>query len=376
MSAALHRLLESFASSHEFTGNKGPLCVALVVTRMAVRHGLPLEASALVTIGQGQVVGLGKGAVQSILKDYGITRVLAAEGGRTSRGSMKNMQDYVAFLNGLPERAQIDLKAVEQWWVAKVVEYFERSPLRLRLDVGTSLKACLSGLFEEARRRQSVQKGSTLLGGMMQHLVGAKPDTLYPGSELRHNSFSTADDPTGRAGDFEIGDSVIHVTTAPTRQLLGKCSANLERGLRPLVISSQAGAALAESLAEEMGIGRRVEVLEITQFLVANMLERTKGDREDSPGLREFVRPMTRVNERTMKGALKGRERCPETDGPGEMARPISGPLCPFSPLCPLGSRRPSRRVPLGPREYSSWEVGSLGLEPRTNGLKVRCSTD
>ena len=112
MSAALHRLLESFASSHEFTGNKGPLCVALVVTRMAVRHGLPLEASEL-------------------------------------------------------------------------------------------------------------------------------------------------------------------VTTAPTRQLLGKCSANLERGLRPLVISSQAGAALAESLAEEMGIGRRVEVLEITQFLVANMLERT-----------------------------------------------------------------------------------------------------
>ena len=43
-----------------------------------------------------------------------------------------------------------------------------------------------------------------------------------------------------------------------------------------MVISSQAGAALAEALAEEMGIGRRVEVLEITQFLVANMLERTE----------------------------------------------------------------------------------------------------
>lgn len=275
MSAALHRLLESFASSHEFTGNKGPLCVALVVTRMAVRNGLPLEAAALVTVGQGQVLGLGKGAVQSILKDYGITRVLAAEGGRTSRGSMKNMQDYVGFLNGLPRPAQIDLKEIERWWVEKVVEYFERSPLRLRLDVGTSLKACLVGLFDEARRRQSMQKGSTLLGGMMQHLVGAKLDMLYPDCGLPHNSFSTADDPTGRAGDFEIGDSVIHVTTAPTRQLLGKCSANLERGLRPLVISSQAGAALAEALAEEMGIGRRVEVLEITQFLVANMLERT-----------------------------------------------------------------------------------------------------
>ena len=101
-----------------------------------------------------------------------------------------------------------------------------------------------------------------------------------------------------------------------------------------------------------------------------------KGDREDSPGLRESMRPMSRVNEVNQSGALKGRERCPEADGPGEMCRPISSPLCPFSPLCPLGSRRLCRRVPLGPPECSWWEVGSLGLEPRTNGLKVRCSTD
>ena len=46
-----------------------------------------------------------------------------------------------------------------------------------------------------------------------------------------------------------------------------------------------------------------------------------KGDREDSPGLREPVRPMPRVNEINQSGALKGRESCPEADGPGQNDR-------------------------------------------------------
>lgn len=80
--------LQEFASSHKFLGSKGPLCVALVITRMAVKQGLPLDAGKWVTAAQGQVLGLGQGAVQAILEDYGIPKVLAAEGGRTSRGSM------------------------------------------------------------------------------------------------------------------------------------------------------------------------------------------------------------------------------------------------------------------------------------------------
>ena len=37
--------------------------------------------------------------IQRILADHGITRVLAEEGGRTSRGSVGLMQKYVEFLN-------------------------------------------------------------------------------------------------------------------------------------------------------------------------------------------------------------------------------------------------------------------------------------
>ena len=112
----------------------------------------------------------------------------------------------------------------------------------------------------------------------MQHLVGAKLEMLYPDKTIKHSGYSVADSPTGRSGDFEIGDCVIHVTTAPAPLLLQKCIDNLDRGLRPLVVSTNAGAAMAENLADEEGMSKRVEVLDITQFLVSNMLEWTAFD--------------------------------------------------------------------------------------------------
>ncbi len=278
MSKDLPKRLQEFASSHKFLAQKGPLCVALVVTRTAIKQGLPLDAKQLVTSAQGQVLGLGKSAVQAILKDYGITKTLAAEGGRTSRGSMGNMQDYVAFLNGLGNLAGFDMGEVEKWWIARVRDYFEASPIKLKIDIGSTLKVCLAGIFDEAKRRQAENRGATVLGAVMQHLVGAKLEILYPDLTINHSGYSVADSPTGRSGDFEIGDCVIHVTTAPSRLLLEKCAENLARGLRPLIISNTAGAAMAETLADEVGITKRVEVLDITQFLVANVLEWTGFD--------------------------------------------------------------------------------------------------
>lgn len=274
----LQKRLQEFASAHKFLGNKGPLCVALLITRTAIKSGLPLDAAKLVTTAQGQVLGLGKSAVQGILGGYGITKVLAAEGGRTSRGSMGNMQDYVAFLNSTAKLKGFDLQEIESWWVARVRDFFESSPLKLKVDTGSTLKACLAGIFEEAKRRQSENRGSTVLGAVMQHLVGAKLEMLYPNENIKHSGYSVADSPTGRSGDFELGDCVIHVTTAPAALLLQKCIDNLDRGLRPLVISNNIGAAMAETLADQEGMSKRIEVLDITQFLVANMLEWTAFD--------------------------------------------------------------------------------------------------
>lgn len=185
------------------------------------------------------------------------------------------MQDYVAFLNKLAKQRDPDLKAIESWWAERVRDYFESAPLKLKVDASSSLKTAITGIFDEAKKRQSENRGSTVLGAVMQHLVGAKLETLYPDQTIQHSGYSVADSPTGRSGDFQIGDCVIHVTTAPGSLLLQKCRDNLDRGLCPLIVSTHAGAALAENLAEEVGIARRLEVLDIMQFLVGNMLEWT-----------------------------------------------------------------------------------------------------
>ena len=63
LGAALH----AFNKAKKF-GRKGPLCVALVTTQHARKMGLPLDPGDLLTDKGGQVLGLGKAAVQAVLK--------------------------------------------------------------------------------------------------------------------------------------------------------------------------------------------------------------------------------------------------------------------------------------------------------------------
>ena len=86
----LQEELETYRNKNKVT-TKGKLSAILYVSRLAVTNGLPLDSSVLVTDSKGQVKGLGKSSVQRILNDHDVTRVLAEEGGRTSRGSLGNI---------------------------------------------------------------------------------------------------------------------------------------------------------------------------------------------------------------------------------------------------------------------------------------------
>lgn len=141
-----------FAKEKRFKG-KGPLCVALVVTQHA-RKGLPIDPDSLITDGGGQVLGLGKGAVQNILNRHGIAKVLAAEGGRTSRGSLNRMREYVGFLNGLAEDEAVDLDAIEDFWIEQVHAFFAGKPFKIRLDASRSLRTIIRGILQQAEDRQ------------------------------------------------------------------------------------------------------------------------------------------------------------------------------------------------------------------------------
>ena len=230
-------------------------------------------AEALVTGGGGQVLGLNRFAVQSILKKHGIERVLAAEGGRTSRGSLQKMRDYVAFLNDAHRKGIADIDRVEAYWVQCVRGFFAGKPFKLKLDSSRSLRTLVRDVLAQAVRRQKDMPGMYYAGAVAQHLVGAKLDCALGKGKFDHNSYSTADAPGDRPGDFVVGDVAIHVTTAPGEAVIERCQGNLDSGYRPVLVTLQKGVSVAEGLAEQRGLADRIDIFEIEQFVALNIYE-------------------------------------------------------------------------------------------------------
>jgi hypothetical protein len=272
MTQNIRKQFDEFIERSQFfsKGSKGPLCVGLTVTRYAVKNGVPIDSSSLLTQKGGQVSTLGKSQVQSILADYGITQILAEEGGRTSRGSIGNMQAIVAFLNELTPSPK-ELKIIESLWVERVKAFFSSKPFRLHFDSSKSMNRVLRDLLQQAEQRQEETQGTMIVGTILQHLVGAKLDILTEGA-VEHHGANVADEQSGRGGDFLLGDVSIHVTTFPGEAVM-RCKENLEVGLRPLLMTVGKGVQIAEGLSEQFGIAERIDIYNAEHFLSGNFYE-------------------------------------------------------------------------------------------------------
>jgi hypothetical protein len=266
--------LSEFVTKEKFRG-KGPLSVAVYVTDLARQKGLPLDPRTLVTEdSETQVAGISSANVQRILARHGEIRRLSKEAGRTSRGSVKKMQKYVALLNGFAsEGRNVDLEEVERFWVEKVREFFAGKPFRIKLDASRSLRAVVRDVVAQAIDRQKDMPGTHFAGTVMQHLVGAKLDCALGPGKFEHNSYSTSDEQSGRAGDFHIEDVAVHVTTSPGEAVIERCKENLDDGLRPVIVTTQKGVTVAEALAGNIGLSERIDVFEIEQFIALNIYE-------------------------------------------------------------------------------------------------------
>ncbi len=291
----LESRLTKFTTEQKIKG-KGPLCVVLVITRKASEQTPPFSAEKFLAPKGGQVAGLGKAAVQAILADYDIDRELAKEGGRTSRGSIQKMRAYLDFLNGLAEDNLLDCKAIEEWWISHVRGFFDSKPFSLKVDSSKSIRSIVSDLIEAAFARQRECQGVMLAGAVMQHLVGAKIETALADVKIVHEGFSVADAPSGRKGDFLIGDTAIHVTTAPTEALIKKCRDNLAQGVRPLIITTQSGVGGAIALAKNAGVAERIDIIEIEQFIATNVYEwMTFQQAKRAVSVRQMIKAYNRI---------------------------------------------------------------------------------
>ncbi|MDR0648139.1 MAG: DUF4928 family protein [Synergistaceae bacterium] len=261
------------------TVTKGPLALLIQLTRQASTKDFPLNPDDFLTENKGQVAGLGGANLKKILKEHGITQMLASEGGRTSRGNMGLMMKYIGFLNELHDNiGSVDFKALEANWAEQIREFFRNQPFVLTADTSRTVAASLNELFDQARARQKQNQGTQYLGAMLQHLVAAKLMVVMPQDSFEIHGAYVADSPTVRSGDFVIGKTIIHCTTAPGEPLIQKCAANIRAGCQPIIITIFERVRTAFDLAADAGISGRVDVWDVQQFLSTNVNEHSLFD--------------------------------------------------------------------------------------------------
>jgi hypothetical protein len=269
----LVRALVQYQTNNKLSG-KGQIATMIFASRLVLNKGLPFDiVKGITTEGEGQVKGLSKSAVQAILKEHGITRVLAEEGGRTSRGSLGNIRHFIGFLNELHQQGLANMPHVETWWVAQAKQFFNAKPFALKFESGKSLRFVIRNLLAQAKTRQAESNGTMFVGAMLQHLVGAKLALAMPNEEIKHHGFSVADGPSSRSADFEIGQACLHVTTSPGEAVARKCEDNLNAGLHPVIITIHAMLPAADIFTANLGISEQVDVLDAEQFIVGNLHE-------------------------------------------------------------------------------------------------------
>ncbi len=273
---ASNRLKEFQAEHNAYT--KGPLSLLVQLTRMVREKAFPLNPNNFLTENRGQVAGLGGSNLKKILKEHGIVRTLASEGGRTSRGNMGLMFRYIEFLNAWKTEEDICFDEVEEFWAEQVREYFNNQPFTLTADPSRTIVASLDELFEQARKRQKENPGTQYLGTMLQHLVAAKLSIILPQGEFEIHGASVADAPTDRSGDFVISNTILHCTTAPGDQLMEKCRANIRAGSLPVIITIFDRVRTALDHAADADLNGRIEVWDIQQFLSTNVNEHSMFD--------------------------------------------------------------------------------------------------
>lgn len=155
------------------------------------------------------------------------------------------------------------------------LERLSANGIEFQFDTGKSVAANLADIFEQAAEIQKNSGGANFVGAMLLHLVGAKLDMVLGTGVAAHHGFSVADHSTERRGDFEVSGVAIHVTTHPSEALIRKAAKNLQAGLKPVIVTLADGVEGAAYLLKNTEWKDRIDVIDATQFLTANVYERS-----------------------------------------------------------------------------------------------------
>lgn len=249
---------------------KGTVAGALVVLdRMKESYSLDIDD--YTASGGAQIAGASGSAVSQVLIGYGITKPYLREGGRTNRGLRGDIKAMLESLKPAnleelkPEDRNYILEQLKLFLVEKVNEYFGRQRIEFVFDSQKSIWETIHVLLDIA-----VQDGRA--GAVAQYLVGAKLQLRFPDLAIGNESFSTADEQLSRGGDFEVGNTVFHVTVAPQPAVYDKCRQNLRDGARPYLLVPSGILEGTRQNAEQASQGQ-ITVAAIESFVAQNIEE-------------------------------------------------------------------------------------------------------
>lgn len=274
--------------------SKGSIGAALHVLQR-LRTRFDLEISSHVSGGQAQILGLSATAVKRVLEEFGETRPLSSVGGRSNRGARGDVAKLLGAMRPLrldqaPEETRNTvLRTMQRHIVCTYVpRYFAARRVKAVFDPNAATSRAIESIIESAR-----QSGKG--GAVAEYLVGAKLSLRFPDKTIRNKRFSTSDAQTGFEGDFEVGNTVFHVTLEPMPELYEKLRANLERGLRVYLLVPKERVVGAKQNADVVAQGR-IAVESIESFVATNVDELANFDGEN---LRSgFRRLLEKYNER------------------------------------------------------------------------------
>ncbi|HND54141.1 MAG TPA: DUF4928 family protein [Pirellulaceae bacterium] len=250
--------------------SRGAIAAALVVLEK-LKTEYSLAVGDFLAKGGAQIAGLTRQSLDAILRRHGENRTLIKEGGRTNRGNPRVVADLLEALTPLgldvasDDERRSALDACQVWLVGQVGAYFACKPLTFAYDPAKTTFANLSSLVAAAR---DVGK----LPSLAQYLVGAKLQLRFPDREISNDLASSPDAQSGRVGDFQLGDTVFHVTASPKLPVIEKCGENLTCGLKAYLIVPNSELPKVAALADVV-LSDRITVCSLESFVAANLEE-------------------------------------------------------------------------------------------------------
>ncbi|MEW6485420.1 MAG: DUF4928 family protein [Pseudomonadota bacterium] len=254
--------------------NTNVMNAGLIVSRM-MADGMPITDERLYSDGKSQVRGLSGPSIAKILEQHGETRIFTREGGRTSRGTVflaaaiRNVLNDTKILESAPVNTVYVSSQLEAFFTKCVrLDYFDKQRITVDIDHNKPISSVVSDILVAAAERSDKPTGAVL-----QHLVGAKLQLRFPEEKIGSDRANAADMHTDREGDFQIGTTAFHVTTAPMEKLISRCVENKRAGYRPVILTLESKLQAAKQMADNVGMSEQISVQSAETFIGTNIEE-------------------------------------------------------------------------------------------------------